>query len=202
MSSHVDHETSDGGKAREEGQSGGGLGRNGGGRSHGRGGKCMKDNVFWVNSAAIVRGQEIHPIRYVTPVATGPDPFDLPSVSLIVPVGQHPQDGPLRIDCIESIDYPRSRFAVRLIADGIPRERLWALERRVSRLAHEGLEISLVCHPCYRGQIAVLDEEVSAAISDVVVLAELATPLPRDAFRKVARVHLEAAAVSVPPFKP
>lgn len=155
----------------------------------------MNDRVYWVNSASIVRRHDIFPLAYAdVPIHSQPD--DMPTISLMLPYDGERDGRPFRCDCLDALDYPRSRLSVFIISDGADEDKLAAIEHRVRRLSSQGMKIELVRHRRYRGQIAVLDEAIAADSSDIVVLSDLMTPLQPGTLRKVAKVHLDGIGLS------
>jgi len=150
----------------------------------------MKEGVYWIGPAAIVRRQEVYPVRYVG--AADPS-CRLPSVEVVVPV-QRPGVGarPVRIDCIGSLAYPRRLLSVTVIMDGPCPGVEPGIMRHAELLEAAGLPVRVIRHPRYRGQIAVLDEAICESGAEVVALTELLAPLGRDILLKLARVHIEA----------
>lgn len=151
----------------------------------------MKDSVYWIGPAAIVRHQEVHPVTYIGAADPG---RGLPSIDLVVPIQRMAAGSrPVRIDCIRGLEYPRTLLSVTVVMDGPCPESEPGIVRHADAMQAEGLEVRVVRHPRYRGQIAVLDEVIAGSRADVVALSELFAPLPCDVLLKLANVHLNSA---------
>lgn len=159
----------------------------------------MKDNVYWANSAAIVRAGDIFPLGYVDPSELSDD--DLPAACLIAPVPADLHSRPFRCDCVERMDYPRHLLEVLFVSDALDESLLVAVRRRVDNLRSMGVAASVMSYAVRKGPISALDGAVMSSSADLIVLSDLMSMLPPDVMKKAAKVHLGSMRPLSSPFR-
>lgn len=149
----------------------------------------VRDSVYWANSAALVRADEIFPLNFI-------DLLDLdqgraPSACLIATVPGNLHDRPFRCESIERLDYPPPLLEVVFVANGIREPYLTSIHGSVDGLRNIGFRTRVVVHQVPRNPIVALEREIMASDADFFLLADLLAALPPDILRKAAKVHLD-----------
>lgn len=152
-------------------------------------GAKVRENVFWANTAALMRAADIFPLQYIVPSPVG---SDVPSASLIAPVPEDMHTRPFRCDCIEKLDYPPHMLEVVFVSAGDEDSMIEAVRRRVDGLRGLGFVARLDEGPGRRSPITAMENAVEASQADFVILSDLMSALPPDIVRKAAKVFLDS----------
>ncbi|MCB1772192.1 MAG: glycosyltransferase family 2 protein [Gammaproteobacteria bacterium] len=125
-----------------------------------------------------------------SPAIRDPDadlPADLPSVTVIIPAYNEQDFIADKIRNIGAMDYPPERLAVRLVCDGCSDRtadiaRLTAMEPECRHL-----DFDIIGFAENRGKVAVLNDSVLQATTDIVVLSDVSALVSIDAIQKLAQ---------------
>ncbi len=119
----------------------------------------------------------------------------LPSITIIVPAFNEQDVIALKVENLARINYPPDRLAVVLALDGCTDATRAIAEAAVAR-ATAPFSIRIVDHPVNRGKIAVLNEHIAAARTDIVALNDASGMIAPEALHQAA-VHFLDARVGV-----
>lgn len=161
------------------------------------------ESLFWGGAAAtayhhiaypgLLRGLAARrPRRFATSVADGP----VPSITLIVPAYQEAAFIAGKVGNILALDYPRDRLSVRIVCDGCS-DGTEEIARAALAASNTGsLDIAVIAHATNRGKVAVLNEAIALADSDLVVLSDASAHFDADCLGRLA-AHFADPSVGV-----
>ena len=109
-----------------------------------------------------------------------------PSITIIVPA--HNEQGVIadKIENLSRLAYPADRLSVVIALDGCTDATKAIAEAAIARVGHER-DIRLVEYTVNRGKIAVLNEQIALATSDIVALNDASGMIDPEALDKAAR---------------
>lgn len=119
----------------------------------------------------------------------------LPSMTIIVPAFNEQDVIAQKIENLARINYPADRLDIIIALDGCTDSTKAIAEAAVAR-ARAGVPIRIVDHPDNRGKIAVLNEHIAAARSDIIALNDASGMIDPDALHRAA-LHFRDARVGV-----
>jgi cellulose synthase/poly-beta-1,6-N-acetylglucosamine synthase-like glycosyltransferase len=122
-------------------------------------------------------------MRAARRLPAAPPDGDLPSVTLLMPAHNEAAFIARKVANLAALDYPRDRLRVVIACDGCT-DGTAALAR--AALAGSGLDAAVLDHAANRGKLAVLQEAIAAARTDIVALTDVSAMLPPDALRRAA----------------
>ena len=115
---------------------------------------------------------------------------DLPSVTLVMPAHNEAGFMAAKIRNLAALDYPLDRLRVVIACDGCT-DATASIAREA--LALTGLDAVVVEHARNRGKVAVLNEAIGAARSEIVALSDVSAMLPPDALRRAGAWFSDAS---------
>lgn len=119
----------------------------------------------------------------------------LPTITMIVPVYNEAGVIAAKIKNIDSLDYPRDRLTVVIALDGCTDASREIVEKTTSATA-SGINWKVVEYAENIGKIAVLNDTIANARTDIVALSDASAIIDEDALLKAAR-HFSDADVGV-----
>jgi cellulose synthase/poly-beta-1,6-N-acetylglucosamine synthase-like glycosyltransferase len=161
--------------------------------------------VFWLSALLIVLNMVGYPhaLRSLGRIGISarrrnvqhrPD-APLPSVTLIVPVYNEAAHIAWKIQNCLSLQYPPDRLSIRLVSDGCT-DRSFEIAKESLQSLGRPDRIVLRAFERNRGKVAVLNDEVALAESDLVALVDASAWLPEDALLALIP-HFADASVGV-----
>lgn len=162
----------------------------------------MVEILFWASIGLIVYHHIGYPIalrtvaRWLGRRAPAPPkiPVDPPSVTLIVPAHNEEAVIAAKLRNLAALEYPRSRLIVVLVLDGCSD----GTARIVRDLKHDvaDLDLRVVEHTTNKGKLSILNEQVSAASTEIVALSDTSAILEPQALLLAVR-HFASSSVGV-----
>jgi lipopolysaccharide/colanic/teichoic acid biosynthesis glycosyltransferase len=136
---------------------------------------------------AASRAQQVEPQTLTADISRE----QLPSITIIVPAFNEQEVIAQKIENLSRINYPADRLDIVIALDGCTDSTRAIAQAAVAR-AGADLSIRIVDHPVNRGKIAVLNEHIAAARSDIVALNDASGMIDPDALRRAVRHFLDA----------
>ena len=109
----------------------------------------------------------------------------LPTVTMIVPVYNEALVLDAKIKNIAALDYPRNRLTVVIVLDGCTDASRSIAEKAVAHCTD--LDIHLIEYPQNRGKIAVLNDRIAAADTEIVALSDASSILQPNSIARAVR---------------
>jgi cellulose synthase/poly-beta-1,6-N-acetylglucosamine synthase-like glycosyltransferase len=122
--------------------------------------------------------------------AARPSAAPLPCVTLLMPAHNEAAFIVRKVENLVALDYPRDRLRIVIACDGCT-DGTAGLAR--AALARSSLDAVVLDHAANRGKVAVLNEAIAAACTDVVALTDVSAMLPPDALRRAATWFADAS---------
>jgi cellulose synthase/poly-beta-1,6-N-acetylglucosamine synthase-like glycosyltransferase len=159
--------------------------------------------AYWICVAVIVYHHAIYPIllsclaRRHPPSPIPPVEHDekLPPVTLIIPCHNEAQVIGTKIRNVANLDYPAELLSVVIALDGCTDETRALAEAAIAQLPQKP-HFALVEYAQNIGKIAVLNEQIAKARSDIIALSDASALISSDALLKAA-AHFARAEMSV-----
>jgi cellulose synthase/poly-beta-1,6-N-acetylglucosamine synthase-like glycosyltransferase len=162
----------------------------------------MTKLVFWVSALLILHHHVGYPLvlrvlaAWLDRKAPKPvfGPSALPSVTLIVPAHNEQSVITAKIRNLAELDYPRDRLLVVLALDGCTDETATLARKALQEAA--GLDLRIVEYSSNIGKLAVLNDQIAKATSNIVALSDASSLLNSQALIQAVR-HFSRPAVGV-----
>jgi cellulose synthase/poly-beta-1,6-N-acetylglucosamine synthase-like glycosyltransferase len=162
----------------------------------------MIDLLFWTSVCLILYHHAGYPIAVRSLAAwlarDPPDPSlappALPSVTILVPAHNESAVIAAKIDNLAKLAYPRDRLRVVLALDGCTDTT--AAIAKVELRKCKNLDLQIVEYPSNIGKVAVLNDQISRATSDIVALSDASALLDAQALLRTVR-HFAQPSVGV-----
>ena len=163
------------------------------------------ETLFMATGGVIVFHHAIYPLvlhlvagARVEGLATTGDVADedLPTVAIIVPAFDEETLIAEKIDNLSHLAYPVDRLRIRIVCDGCTDGTVEAASEKIGKLGPEGGVFELIVHRRNRGKVAVLNETISAASEELIVLTDVSAMLPHDALIRAVR-HFRNPSIGV-----
>lgn len=164
----------------------------------------MAQTIFWICLVLILYHHVIYPLLLpllarlwkASPVDrdTRQAAAEQPSITIIIPCHNEARVVARKIENLAALDYPRDRLSVVLALDGCTDE-----TRNIAEAASKdaaGLGVHLVSYENNIGKVAVLNDQISRATSEIVALSDASSLLGTDALRR-ATAHFGSPDVGV-----
>lgn len=119
----------------------------------------------------------------------------LPSVTIIVPAYNEERHIARKIANLAELDYPRDRLRIVVALDGCE-DRTEAVARETVMALGAADAVEIRAFAVNRGKIAVLNEEIARADTDIVALSDASSELPADGLARLVE-HFREAGVGV-----
>jgi cellulose synthase/poly-beta-1,6-N-acetylglucosamine synthase-like glycosyltransferase len=119
----------------------------------------------------------------------------LPTITIIVPAHNESSVIEDKIDNISAFDYPAERLKVIIALDGCTDDTRNRAVRAIA-CALPRLHIELVEYPNNVGKVAVLNEQITRATTEIIVLSDASAIMQADCLRKAIR-HFADKSVGV-----
>lgn len=169
--------------------------------------------LFWLCAALVVYHHVGYPLllsrlgrrarantRLPTPRARGfrqeQEDGALPTITLIMPIYNEAATLAAKLHNLAALDYPAEKLTVHLHFDGCSDDSYAIAIAQLSDPLVQQLQIRLFDHPRNRGKVAVLNEAMTLAHSDLVAFSDVSALLPIDSLL-LAAAHFEDPAVGV-----
>jgi lipopolysaccharide/colanic/teichoic acid biosynthesis glycosyltransferase len=115
-----------------------------------------------------------------------------PDVTILVPAFQEARRIRDKIRNLAALDYPHEKLTIIIACDGCTDATTQRAREEVAALKASGLKasclnIQIVEHKDNRGKVAVLNEAIAAARSQIIVLTDVSSRVAPDALRKITR---------------
>lgn len=120
----------------------------------------------------------------------------LPTITLIMPVYNEAETLVAKLQNLATLDYPADKLIVHLHFDGCSDGSHAIALAQLSDPLVQQLQIRLFNHPHNRGKVAVLNDAMALAQSDLVAFSDVSALLPIDSLL-LAAAHFEDPAVGV-----
>jgi cellulose synthase/poly-beta-1,6-N-acetylglucosamine synthase-like glycosyltransferase len=147
---------------------------------------------FWVSVALVAYHHIAYPylLRLLARLNPGRDrtrtaPASWPSVTLIVPAHNERAYIAEKLENLAALDYEPGRLTILVVFDGCT-DGTQAIARNTLEILHSPAQITLFDYPQNRGKVAVLNDRVAHATTDIVALSDVSALLPPDALRRAA----------------
>jgi cellulose synthase/poly-beta-1,6-N-acetylglucosamine synthase-like glycosyltransferase len=150
--------------------------------------------VFWISLFLILYHHVIYPLllpllakgrrRAGATDRSRADGGDPPSITLIIPCHNEAKVIGAKIANLAALDYPRDRFSVVLALDGCTDETRSIAESALAKVSE--LPCRIVSYESNVGKVAVLNDQIGRATSDVVALSDASSLLTTDALLRAA----------------
>ncbi|HTM74416.1 MAG TPA: glycosyltransferase family 2 protein [Pseudolabrys sp.] len=164
----------------------------------------MAQTIFWVCLALILYHHVIYPLllpllaRLRKPTSVHLDTREAtaeqPSVTIIIPCHNEARVIARKIENLAALDYARDRLSVVLALDGCTDETRNIAEAALKKAGD--LDFRLVSYENNIGKVAVLNDQISRATSEIVALSDASSLLGPDALLRAA-THFGAPDVGV-----
>jgi cellulose synthase/poly-beta-1,6-N-acetylglucosamine synthase-like glycosyltransferase len=149
--------------------------------------------VFWTSFVLILYHHVVYPLllplvarlrsRDSTQLAA-PDLADLPNITLIVPCHNEARVIAAKIANFAALDYPRDRLSIVLALDGCTDATQSIAAAALDRVPD--LKCRLAVYDANIGKVAVLNDQIGRATSDIVALSDASSLLNPDALLRAA----------------
>jgi len=153
----------------------------------------LAEAIFWISFFLILYHHVIYPVllpllarrrrRDVANVQLA-GTANLPSISLIIPCHNEARVIASKIANLAALDYPRDRLSVVLALDGCTDDTRNIAETELENLGR--LHWRIACYETNIGKVAVLNDQIARATSDVVALSDASSLLEPDALLQAA----------------
>jgi lipopolysaccharide/colanic/teichoic acid biosynthesis glycosyltransferase len=117
------------------------------------------------------------------PAAPPPAAGPLPHVTLVMPAHNEAAFIARKVANLAALDYPRDRLRIVIACDGCTDATAGLAQ---AALAGTGLDAVVLDHARNRGKLAVLNQAIGAADTELVALTDVSAMLPPDALRRAA----------------
>ncbi len=111
---------------------------------------------------------------------------DLPTVTIVMPAYNEAEFIAQKLRNIAALDYPAHRLRLIVLCDGCTDATVPLSHATLSEPACEHLDATIVDCAENRGKVAVLNDGIAMAASEVIVLSDVSAMLPPDAIRRAA----------------
>lgn len=110
----------------------------------------------------------------------------LPTITLIIPCFNEARYIAEKLNNIACIDYPLDRLKVRFYDDGSTDLSSAIFDENINQLFQQKMNIKFIRNSVNRGKVAIINEAVSAAESDLIVLSDASALISIDALQIIA----------------
>lgn len=157
-------------------------------------------SVFWVCVAGVFYHHVIYPILLrlcaarIGAAAPPPASGDFPSITVIAPAYNEAAFIEAKLADLARLDYPADRLRIRIVCDGCSDDTVARARRWIASHWSSDRDVLVVEHAVNRGKVAVLNEAISSADTDLIVLSDVSAALEPDALLR-ASAHFADASV-------
>jgi len=154
----------------------------------------LAQTVFWISLGLILYHHVAYPLLLAllarlrkassanflsTPAAS-----ELPRITLIIPCHNEARMIARKIENLAALEYPRDRLSIVLALDGCTDATASIAQKELQNASD--LDCDLVSYEHNIGKVAVLNDQISRATTEIVALSDASSLLPTDALRQAA----------------
>ena len=152
----------------------------------------LLESTFAASSVAIAYHHLAYPalLRHLPSTATASavrvEASRLPTIRLVVTAYQEEAFIAGKVANIAALTYPRELLSVRIHCDGCTDDTVATAEAAIAALGPSDLDIEIVAHTVNRGKVAVLNDAIADAQSELVCLSDASAHLQPDTLERLA----------------
>lgn len=161
------------------------------------------ETVFWGSATAVAYHHVAYPVllrafgrKTDRPVVALRRTMLTPTITLIVPAYQEERYIADKIRNIFGLIYPRNALRVRIVCDGCTDRTVELARAAIAEMEDPVLDIAVIDHAVNRGKVAILNEAIEVADTDLVCLSDASANFAADGLERLAR-HFADASVGV-----
>lgn len=109
-----------------------------------------------------------------------------PSITLIIPIYNEAALVADKLWNLSILDYPEEKLHIQLLCDGCSDDSAAIIKDTLTDNALSTLPVKLIEHQENRGKLAVIDEAIQAATSDIIVMSDCSALMALDSLQRIA----------------